>query len=289
MRERLVAARVSLRERQNKPRRVPAFLVIGAMKAGTTSLFRYLMSDPRFVNPVAKEVHYFDYNWVRSTSWYLAHFPRRRSSATEIITGEASPSYLVHPRAAARAKKVLPSAKIIALLRDPLQRALSHYHHEVRLGREHRPALEAMRSPDAQATFSMSTEEECLWYDTIRGRRKCNADSARLVAENPMNRAYITYSLYADQLTNWFDAYGRDQVLVLRSEDLFQTPEDVLRNVFAFLGLEYYPQKDIKPHNTGRYSRSIPPSVVEYLEENLSEPNQRLLRLLGPKFTWSTS
>src|SRR6187551_3563074 len=114
-------------------RPLPDFLVIGAQKAGTTALYAYLRWHPGIAGPSWKEVCFFDRHWWRGEAWYRGQFPLR---AGERLVGEASPSYLFHPLAPERARSLVPGAKLVALLRDPVDRAYSQYQHEVALGRE---------------------------------------------------------------------------------------------------------------------------------------------------------
>src|SRR5215216_7751234 len=126
-----------------KLRPLPDFLVLGAQKAGTTALYAYLRRHPQIAGPSWKEVSFFDRHYARGESWYRGNFPSRpatwlarRRAGAEPIVGEASPGYLFHPHAPQRVATLLPNVRLIALLRDPVDRALSHYHHELALGRE---------------------------------------------------------------------------------------------------------------------------------------------------------
>src|SRR5436189_26280 len=113
-------------------RPLPDFLILGAQKAGTTALYAYLRWHPQVTGPSFKEVSFFDRHYARGERWYRAHLPVRRRA----VVGEASPSYLFHPLAPERVARMLPEARLIALLRNPVDRAFSHYQHEVALGRE---------------------------------------------------------------------------------------------------------------------------------------------------------
>src|SRR5436309_16134274 len=108
---------------------LPDFIVIGAQKSGTGSLYAYLNGHPDVAGARVKEVHYFDLHYHRGVDWYLDQFPDE-AAARPRCTGEASPYYLFHPHAPRRAFDLVPDARLIALLRDPVDRAISHYHHE---------------------------------------------------------------------------------------------------------------------------------------------------------------
>src|SRR5437762_1657829 len=119
-------------------RRLPDYIIVGAQKSGTTSLWAYLNEHP-YVQPVLnKETNYFDSNYNRGPAWYRSHFPlmkRDNSCATPVsktLTGESCANYIFHPLAPQRAAETVPRAKIIFLLRNPVDRAFSHYQLKLR-------------------------------------------------------------------------------------------------------------------------------------------------------------
>src|SRR5689334_8975756 len=119
-------------------RLLPDFIIIGAQKGGTTSLYNYLIEHPLIKSARRKEVHYFDRNFHKGVSWYKAFFPTSLEKyyaenilKKDFITGEGSPEYLFYPHCAEKAVRVLPQAKIIALLRNPVDRAYSQYRHNL--------------------------------------------------------------------------------------------------------------------------------------------------------------
>src|SRR6266480_7948081 len=116
-------------------RPLPDFLILGAQKAGTTALYAYLRQHPEITGPSWKEVSFFDRHYARGEAWYRGNFPNSLRARGKLV-GEASPSYLFHPLAPERVAGLVPEAKLIALVRNPVDRAYSHYQHEVALGRE---------------------------------------------------------------------------------------------------------------------------------------------------------
>ena len=132
-------------------RRLPDFLVIGAQRAGSTSLFAQLCAHSGVAAPSHKEIHYLDLQSFRSLRWYRSHFPPT-AAARGRITGEASPYYLFHPAVPARVAAELPGVLLVALLRDPVPRAYSQYQLSVRDGHEQLGFEEALRAePDRLA------------------------------------------------------------------------------------------------------------------------------------------
>ncbi len=272
--------RVDLRRRLPGARQVPSFLLVGAMKAGTTSLFNYLAGHPDVRAPVNKEIDFFSYNWLRGDDWYRAHFPHAGSGA---MTGEASSGYLWHPRAPDRIRATIPSARIVVLLRDPVRRAISHYHHECRAGRESRPIETAMTAPEADATHAMTPAEDLDWYRGFQANRPASARA--LVARYPIHRAYLAFSRYADQLQRWLHAFDRSELLILRSEDLFADVAGTLARVCQFVGLP--PPPATAPHvfNPG-VPRKVVASVEGLIGERLASDSARLPGLIGESFRW---
>ena len=125
--------RVELRHRMKQSRVLPQAVILGAQKSGTSSLHYYLVQHPGVVAPLRKEVHYFDLNLARGEAWYRAHFGLDGEPGVSI---DSSPYYLYHPVVPARLHALLPGARLIVLLRDPVRRAYSHYWHERDKGRE---------------------------------------------------------------------------------------------------------------------------------------------------------
>lgn len=248
---------------------LPDFVIIGGQKCGTTSLFRWLGESPAVDLPTRKEAHFFTSQFELGLDWYRARFPSRDPGRREPITGEASTSYMHHPLAAERLASVAPSTRLIALLRDPVERAVSGYWHEVRKGREH---LDLMTALDA--------EDERLAADA--GRVAAEPGYRSFAAEH---YGYRTRGLYADQLQGWLSIFGADQLLVVESGRLFSNPRAELRRVCAFLRVREEPVGDLSPRNSPPRP-TTPPEVEERLRADFAAPNARLNELLGDDLGW---
>jgi hypothetical protein len=272
-------------------RALPTFLIIGAQRAGTTTLFTHLRYHPQVVRPRSadgaiawpKELHFFDENYWRGVDWYRAFFPlearmraSRRLSGRELVTGESTPYYLFHPAVPERVAKTLPDVRLIALLRNPVDRAYSHHQLMVRTGREDHPFAEAIEAePRRLAEVKQQLLDE---------RPSQNENNFRL-HHHHRHRAYLGRGLYAEQLERWLQHFPREQLLVIRSEDLFARPQETFDEVFAFLGIEPRALTGFAPRNTGSYS-PIDAELRTRLEAYFEEPNARLARLLGRDFGW---
>ena len=241
---------------------LPSFLVIGAQRAGTTSLFYYLCGHPDVARPATKEIHFFDDNYWRGADWYRSYFAL--SFGGERATGEATPYYLFHPAVPARVAATIPDAKLVVLLRNPVDRSYSHYRKMKRMGIERLSFKKALAAEERR----LAGEEERLLADP------------RYRSGHHRRHAYVGRSLYADQLERWLGAFPRDQLLVLLSEDFFARPAEVYAETLGFLGLPPWEPEALEDRNPASY-RPLPPGLRAALEERFAEPNARLARLLG--------
>jgi hypothetical protein len=249
----------------------PDFIVFGAQKSGTTSLYRYLVEHPRVAPAAAKQVDFFSHEkFHRGTGWYLSQFPADREEGE--ISGEASPYYMFHPHAPRRVRDFDPHIKLIAILRNPVDRTYSHYQHQVRNWREHLSFEEALEK-----------EEERIGADAERMLR-----DETYYGEAHRWFSYLARSRYAEQLERWFSLFPREQVLILCSEDLFADPRPVLKTATSFLGL---PPPEASPgsyarHMAGSYWKGMDPGTRKMLVEHFRPHNRWLYGLLGREFPW---
>ena len=242
-------------------RALPDFLIIGAQKAGTTSLFNYLCLHPRVIGSLPKEVMFFDSRFDNGERWYRRHFPTCRTLARRrALCGEATPTYLYSATAARLAFEMVPQAKIIVLLREPAARAVSNYHHRVRAGRESRP-IDEIFTPETiqrwQAGKSLG-ESETIFFER---------------------------SHYARGLRVWSALYPREQILVLEAEALFADPQAVFDTTCRFLGLEPFPLPTQRAFNTGVGAGERPLHFDE-LVHGFSAANAELNEI-GFPMSWS--
>jgi hypothetical protein len=243
-------------------------IIIGAQKSGTTSLFSYLTQHPQIRAPLRKEIHYFGDNFFKGTEWYRGHFPLERRLSRGQITFEGSPSYLFHPLVPKRLAGLLPKAKLIAVLRDPAQRAVSHYFHSKRRGRE------PLSIEDALA------QEEQRLAEGLANRRY----------DNPAFRhhSYKLRGHYCEQLERFQAIFPSGQLLILNSDELFSEPELVLRQVAQFIGIDpSFRPTDLAARNTNTNHPPVNPGVYEDLQRYFRPHNERLFRLLGQDFGWN--
>lgn len=260
----------------------PEFLIVGTKRGGTTSLWNYLIGHPQVLgmfpaSQTSKSCHFFYRYYGKGFDWYRAHFPtvmyRRlvaRRTGREPITGEASPYYMYDPRVAERVHRLLPAVKAIMLLRDPVERAYSHYRERVGEG------VEPLSFPEALAAEA----------DRTRG------ELTRMTAQ-PLyySRPHDYYSyqdrgVYLPQVRRWRQLFPAERLLILRSEDLYEDPDRVYGEVTGFLGLDRVPLGHPKRYNY-QPAAEMEPDVRTALTAFFREPNAALYAELGRDFGWS--
>jgi hypothetical protein len=220
-------------------------------------------------------VHYFDRNPGRSLDWYRAHFPLQtqiepgRGGRPRTMTGEASPYYFFHPACAARIHAALPDAKLIALLRNPADRAYSHYQHARRRGWEPLDFEAALDAEPGRLDDEARTRPAETRFEGMAHRRF----------------SYTARGHYADQLARYFECFPRSSVLVLESEAYAREPARVLSEVLTFLELEpFEPARHEKLHRFGYESQHA--RTRDRLLEYFAPHNERLFELLGRRYDW---
>lgn len=277
LRPAMAGARQRLRQMQDRV--LPDFIIIGAQKSGTSSLYRYLAQHPQVHESTVKEVHYFDGGleegsdtYVLGPRWYRSHFPLASEMGPGELAYEASPLYLLHPLAAERIAALLPRVKLVAVLRNPTDRALSHYFHNVRKNDVRRCR------EDLDPAAAMAAEDERLAGVLARG--------------DYGNEAYRAYSYkargrYLEQLERYHAQFPRENLLVLRAEDLFEDPAGFMGGLCEFLGID--PAKggdDFRPTNVGSNREEVDPGVRAELDAYFAPYNRDLHAALGRDFGW---
>jgi sulfotransferase family protein len=223
-----------------------------------------LSRHPSIAPPLRKEPQYFTLHNNKGDAWYRAHFPtaaarraHERRTGEPLLTFEATPYYLYHPDAPGRAARTVPEAKLVALLRNPVDRAFSHYQHTRSRGLE-------------PLSFGAALD----------------AETDRLASSDASQRlhSYVSRGRYADQLARWLDQFPRPQVLVLRSEDLFDDMAAAVARVVEFLGLSAMPAVPLSPAAAARPRLDDP--VRERLRGEFAASNRALADLLGTDLWW---
>ena len=252
----------------------PDFLIIGAQRCGTTSLYEYLVQHPMVQGGLYKETRYFTTRWWLGPLFYRACFPtfwemRTADRRGRAITGEATPEYMWNRAAALRIKQKLPAVKLIAILRDPIERAQSNY----RLARN--------------GEWETLSFEEAIEAEPHRTRRRPGESDAGYYGREEVRRfSYVSRGEYADQLDRVIDILGRERLFVLRFESLVADPHTHLGRLFEFLGLPPCESIRFDVYHKAPSATQIKPETEHRLREHFAPHNVKLQRMFGPEFTW---
>jgi len=263
--------RAEYRQLTGTLRGFPSALIIGTQKGGTTFLFDYLVQHPDVLPPLNKEIHYFDLNYARGVTWYRARFPYSYQLRGRAMTLDASPYYLAHPLVPQRVTDLLPGAKLIVLLRNPVDRAFSHYQHEVRGGRE-------------SLSFAEAIERES---ERLAGEEERLRQEPAYYSYNHHRYSYMLRGVYIEQLQRWARHFPRSQLLVLQSEWLFRDPAAATEAVQGFLGLGPQRFERYEPSYQGNYERGMSADLRTRLASYFEPYNRELYQWLGEEFDWA--
>jgi hypothetical protein len=255
---------------------LPNFLIIGSARSGTTSLYEYLTKHPSIIPGVGKEVYFFDKKFSKGINWYKSFFPTKLNMSraenklkSKCLTGEATPRYLHYPHAPKRIFSILPHVKLIVLLRNPIDRAYSHYQMEVDSGHEKLSFEDAISNEEERITSHMKKMENDENFYSVNFYRK----------------SYLTRGIYVDQLKRWFKYFPREKFLILKSEDLYSNPSNTYQQVLDFLGLSNYELTSFKAHRMRDYS-PISSQTREKLTKYFEPYNEQLYELLDRNYDW---
>jgi hypothetical protein len=253
-------------------RALPDFLIIGADESGALSLYRALCEHPAVCRSVANEVHFFDVRLTYGRRWYRAQFPTRirrkaieRRTGMQTLAGEVSPYYLFHPFVPTRAAAVVPEVKLIAILRNPIERAILRYHLMVQLGKEQRSLEDALSADERRLDAGQSFEPHV--YDDPNGPAR--------------HHTYLERGHYDEQLERWFRCFDRSQLLVLEARAV-AVPDGIDR-VLAFLELPAGAQVRTVPLDP---CPPVDAALWTRLAGHFAPHNERLFELLGERWDW---
>lgn len=237
----------------------PKFIIVGASKSGTTSLFFNLSQHPQVLPPHKKEINFFNHNLASGVPWYLAQFPAIADNK-QFITGEASPLYIYNQQARTRMKQLFPNTKIIVMVRNPVDRTISEYYHAVNHAIEKRTLTEII----ARETELLATKPR---------------------SELLQNFGYLLNSIYIDNIVKWQTDFSPENTLIIESEAFFQQTDEVMQQTWQFLELPAIASSEHICYNVGSYP-PVSPKTKQQLQEFFAPYNQELAAYLNRKFSW---
>ena len=237
----------------------PDFIIIGAMKSATSAIYEYLMTHPLVAKRMPKELHFFTLNYDKGFDWYSQQFKPKQHhlSTTKLLIGEASPSYFPSDIAPNRIAQLLPEVKLILSLRNPSDRAISHYYHQFNRVKDETRFIEEVFSVQEIASLQ----------------------------ERPYTKtsSYIQLGKYLPQIQRWLNVFPREQILILNYHDLEINPQAFINCIFNFLGLPIYSIKSMDKIYANQYP-NVSREIKQRLDNYFYPYNQKLNSALGINF-----
>jgi len=260
----LTALRFLLRLSTSPIRTLPDFIIAGFPKCGTTSLYAYLVQHPSVLSAFSKETYFFQKHSGKGLFWYRAYFPTvitkfiQKLRKRKFVTGEATPSYAADSSIHKKIRDMNPNIKLILLLRNPTDKAFSNYNHLVRKG--------------------MADNIE----DAIKADLAVKEGTRR-----PSFRNLVSGGIYINHLKKLYKVFPKEQVLVIKSEDLFEDPKAEVNKCFRFLGLDEFDLPKYRNFNPGNYG-SADQKTRKFLDDFYKPYNKELYEYLGKDFGWDS-
>jgi len=253
---------------------LPDFIIIGVQKGGTSSFYYYLIDHPNIFPALRKESHFFDRYLGRR--FYRSYFPTiftkfyiENICKKKFVTGEATPDYIFFPYCAKNIFKTNPNVKIILLLRNPVDRAFSHYQMKVRRGQEAMSFHDGIKSEEKRLKRDDSmTDEE--YYNKF----------------NFGGYSYLSRSRYVEQIKIWMEFFKNEQFLIIKTEDFEKNEQEILNKVYKFLELPIYTNRKLERKNVGHHSQKMEEGIRKELNEYFKPFNDELSKFLNMNFDW---
>ena len=251
---------------------LPDFIIIGTARSGTTSLYYNICEHPCVIPAAYDEIGFFDSNYHLGINWYRSMFPTQRKmeevkkNTGFAITGEDTPFYIWNQLVANRILTTLPNARLIVLIRNPVDRAYSNYHLGLRSGTEN-------------LSFEDAIKSELDRLDTVETHSENN------VAKFTIPRSYIAKGFYAEQLKIWFELFSSEQLFIVNTDDFESYPQKTLNQIYSFLRIPEINVGNLEKHNVESYGK-MKSETREFLLDLYKPYNEILFNLIGQKFDW---
>jgi len=257
---------------------LPDFYIIGAAKSGTSSLYEYLIQHPAIYSAVSKEPRFFDKYYDRGINYYRVGFPFKfqkfsaKRSGKDFVTGEATVRYLDHPFVPKRIKELTPNAKFLVLLRNPIERAFSHYTMMASKRKEELTFEEAINQEQTRTKKEFEKMEQNQHY----------------YSSEFYHHAYLDRGIYVKKLQLWMNVFPKNQFLIIQSENFFKNPSLTYKSILKFLNLSNWELNEYKTIGPGKYKKSqMNPNTRKKLIEYFKPYNEQLFEFLGERFDWN--
>ena len=260
-----------IRPKQGKSRLLPDFIIFGTVRSATTSLYENICQHPCIKRAEHDEIGFFDTNYKYGINWYKSHFPtiNEKNNILEkekyFATGEDTPFYFWSEDSRNRIFDLIPKIKLIAILRNPVDRAYSTFKLGERAGNDTR-------------SFEYAVDEE---IDLIK-KREIRFDDKKSYEGVKVN---IIQSIYFEQLKHWFDKFPKEQILIISTEDFSKEPHTILKNVFEFLNVPNKKIINLQKRKVAKYPE-MRVETRKLLLDYFKPYNEQLFDLLGKRFQW---
>ena len=255
-------------------RTLPNFFVIGGVRCGTTSLYHYLGQHNCIKQATYDELGYFDDNFHLGLNWYRSLFPTKfiqkkiESKYKKFLTYDVTPFYIYNPLVVDRIFKFSPNAKIIAVLRNPIDRAYSNFNNRIQ------------DEGDTETTF-----EEIVYSEIEKIKNNKNNKENNVFLVNEFYELLLARGFYAKQLEFWFKKFPRKNMLLISSEELAVNTDKTISEIFEFLEVPDQKINDLTKQNKIKYPK-MKDSTREILINFFKPHNEKLFEILGSKFDW---
>ena len=247
---------------------LPNFIIIGTVRSGSTSLYYNICEHPAVLSAAYDEIGFFDSNFHLGINWYRSMFPTQkemekvRKHTNFAITGEDTPFYFWKKEAAERIFEIIPHSKLIAIFRNPVDRAYSNYN----LG---------IRKKTEELSFEDAIDEEMNFMKNHTFRESVDR-----------RRSYLSKGLYANQFKIWRNVFSENQIHAISMEEMEKYPEETLLKVFRFLGIPDYSIKNPQKQKSARYEK-MRSKTRERLLDYYRPHNEKFFQMIQREFGWS--
>lgn len=255
-------------------RTLPDFIVIGAKRCGTTSLYHYLGSHPSIKKSSHDHLGFFDDNYHLGLQFYRSFFPtifEKRKYIKEtgkFLTYDVTSSYIQHYECAQRIHHLFPQIKLIAILRNPVDRAYSEYNLHLRVN-------------DKMKEFEYYVNQEMIEIEEFEKNNQYV--SSKLFTKDQKN--YLKKGFYFEQLVPWFDLFPRENIHIISTEQLGMKPNEIMNDIFKFLNIEACQIDTEKKHEKGSY-KELSADTRKLLQDFFMPKNKKLYGLIEKNFDW---
>ena len=252
-------------------RTLPDFIVFAADRAGTSSLFHYLEQHPCICASDHDHLGFFDSNFDLGINFYKSFFPTillkyyTKFRRKHFMTYDVTASYYRRPWSIQNILKTIPSVKLIAILRNPVDGAYSGFHKDSRL---------------QNITFENAIKDELEFLEREKNDIEKNGYA------NIMQDSFLAKGFYEKQLKLWLNNFPKHQILFLTTEELTDNHEKTFKKIFTFLKLPDYKIKNYKKQNVGKYKNKMNLTTRNFLIDFYKSHNKKLYELLENNFDW---